>query len=75
MNKYTKKLELVDLEELKMESDYIGYALGALLNLEPYITLKDRIRFKKTFKYLEEIYENIDRVIINVTDRSEIDNE
>lgn len=64
-----KKLKLCNLDELSRASDCIGYCIGALLDLESFVPLKDRRRFKITYKYLEDLYDEIDRVYIMLMDK------
>ena len=66
-----KKLTLANMDELENASDSIGMCLGSLINIEPFIPFKDRIKFLKMMKYLEHIMDEIDRIIIEVTDADE----
>ena len=43
--------------------------------LEPFIKFKDRNKYKKTYKFLDELYWAVDKLIINMTDSTELDNE
>ena len=66
-----KKLSLLNMDELANASDSIGICIGSLINIEPFIPFKDRIKFLKTMKYLEHINDEIDRIIIEITDADE----
>ncbi|MDY6015015.1 MAG: hypothetical protein SPI91_00970 [Bacilli bacterium] len=63
-----KKLRLCNLDELSRASDCIGYCIGALLDLELFIPLKDKRRYKITYKFLEDLYDEIDKAYIMLTD-------
>lgn len=63
-----KKLKLCNLDELSRASDCIGYCLGALLDFENFIPLKDKRKFKITYKFLEDLYDEIDKVYIMLAD-------
>ena len=66
-----KKITLANMDELENASDSIGMCLGSLMNIEPFIPLKDRIKYLKMMKYLERLMDEIDRIIIEITDADE----
>ena len=66
-----KKLTLVNMDELANASDSIGMCIGSLMNIEPFIPIKDRIKFLKMMRYLERLMDEIDRIIIEITDADE----
>lgn len=70
-----KKQRIVNLKELIKISDKLGESLDTLQTLEPFINFKDRYKYKKTYKFLEELYYKVDKLIINMTDSTELDNE
>lgn len=70
-----KKQRIVNLKELIKISDKLGESLDTLKTLEPFIKLKDRYKYKKTYKFIDDLYWKIDKLIINMTDPTELDNE
>ena len=70
-----KKHKLINLKELTRISNKLGESLDTLQILEPFIKFKDRYKYKKTYKFIDELYWKVDKLIINMTDSTEIDNE
>ena len=69
------KQKIVNLKELIKISDKLSESLNTLQLLEPFIKFKDRNKYKKTYKFLNELYWAVDKLIINMTDSTELDNE
>lgn len=69
------KQKIVNLKELIKISDKLSESLNTLQMLEPFIKFKDRNKYKKTYKFLNELYWAVDKLIINMTDSTELDNE
>ena len=69
------KQKIVNLKELIQISDKLSESLNTLQMLEPFIKFKDRNKYKKTYKFLDELYWAVDKLIINMTDSTELDNE
>ena len=69
------KQKIVNLKELIKISDKLSESLNTLQMLEPFIKFKDRNKYKKTYKFLDELYWSVDKLIINMTDSTELDNE
>ena len=69
------KQKIVNLKELIKISDKLSESLNTLQMLEPFIIFKDRNKYKKTYKFLDELYWAVDKLIINMTDSTELDNE
>ncbi len=69
------KQKIVNLKELIKISDKLSESLNTLQMLEPFIKFKDRNKYKKTYKFLDELYWAVDKLIINMTDSTELDNE
>lgn len=69
------KQKIVNLKELIKISDKLSESLNTLQMLEPFIKFKDRNKYKKTYKFLNELYWTVDKLIINMTDSTELDNE
>ena len=70
-----KKNKLVNLKELTRISNKLGDSLDILKTLEPFIKFKDRKKYKKTYYFIDELYWKVEKLIINMTDSTEIDNE
>jgi DNA-binding transcriptional regulator WhiA len=66
-----KNLEIVNFKNLTKLSERLGNAIETLNSLDPYIKFKDRFKYKKTCKYLDDLYEAVDKLIINITDKEE----
>ena len=69
-----KKQRIVNLKELMKINNKLGDALNTLQILEPFISFKDRCKYKKSYKFIEEMYFKVDKLIINMTDKTELDN-
>ena len=69
------KQKIVNLKELIKISDKLSESLNTLQMLEPFIKFKNRNKYKKTYKFLDELYWAVDKLIINMTDSTELDNE
>ena len=69
------KQKIVNLKELIKISDKLSESLNTLQMLERFIKFKDRNKYKKTYKFLDELYWAVDKLIINMTDSTELDNE
>lgn len=69
------KQKIVNLKELIKISDKLSESLNTLQMLEPFIKFKDRNKYKKTYKFLDKLYWAVDKLIINMTDSTELDNE
>ena len=69
------KQKIVNLKELIKISDKLSESLNTLQMLEPFIKFKDRNKYKKTYKFLDELYWAVDKLIINMKDSTELDNE
>ena len=69
------KQKIVNLKELIKISDKLSESLNTLQMLEPFIKFKDRNKYKKTYKFLDDLYWAVDKLIINMTDSTELDNE
>lgn len=69
-----KKIDIVNLKNLTKISDKISDTLSLLQDLDPFIQFKERHKYKQTYKYLEHLYDEIDKIIINMTDSTERDN-
>ena len=69
-----KKQKIVNFKELTRISDKLGDALNTLHILEPFISFKDRFQYKKTYDFIEKLYFRIEKLIINITDSTELDN-
>ena len=69
------KQKIVNLKELIKISDKLSETLNTLQMLEPFIKFKDRNKYKKAYKFLDELYWSVDKLIINMTDSTELDNE
>ncbi|MBQ7790407.1 MAG: hypothetical protein IJ399_04010 [Bacilli bacterium] len=68
-----KKINLVKLKDLEKISDKLGDTINVLESLEPFLTFKERCNFKRTYGYIKELYFKVDKVIINMTDKEELD--
>ena len=69
-----KKQRIVNLKELIKINNKLGDVLNTLQILEPFISFKDRCKYKKSYKFIEELYFKVDKLIINMTDETELDN-
>lgn len=69
-----KKQKIVNFKELSKISDKLGDALNTLHMLEPFIVFKDRYQYKRTYKFIEELYFEVENLIINMTDSMELYN-
>ena len=69
------KQKIVNLKELIKISYKLSESLNTLQMLEPFIKFKNRNKYKKTYKFLDELYWAVDKLIINMTDSTELDNE
>lgn len=70
-----KNIKLVNLKNLEKISNKLGDTLNVLQSLEPFLNLKERHKYKSTYKFIEELYYKVDKVIINMTDKEELDKE
>ena len=69
-----KKQRIVNLKELMKINNKLGDALNTLQILEPFISFKDRCKYKKSYNFIEEMYFKVYKLIINMTDKTELDN-
>ena len=69
-----KKQRIVNLKELIKINNKLGDVLNTLQILEPFISFKDRCKYKKSYKFIEELYFKVDKLIINMIDETELDN-
>lgn len=67
-----KKQRIVNLKELVKINNKLGNTLELLQTLDPFIEFKNRYQYKKTYKFIEELYYKVDKLIINMTDNEEI---
>lgn len=70
-----KKQKLVNFKELTKLSNKLGESLDTLKTIEPFIKFRDRYKYKKTYKFIDELYWKVEKLIINMTDSTELDNE
>lgn len=68
-----KKQRILNLKELTKISNKLGDFLNILQIIEPFIEFKDRCKYKKTYKFIDELYFKVEKLIINMTDSTEID--
>jgi hypothetical protein len=70
-----KKQKLVNFKELTKLSNKLGESLDTLKTIEPFIKFEDRYKYKRTYKFIDELYWKVEKLIINITDSTELDNE
>lgn len=70
-----KKQKLVNFKELTKLSNKLGESLDTLKTIEPFIKFRDRCKYKKTYKFIDELYWKVEKLIINMTDSTKLDNE
>jgi len=70
-----KKQKLVNFKELTKLSNKLGESLDTLKTIEPFIKFGDRYKYKKTYKFIDELYWKVEKLIINITDSTELENE
>lgn len=70
-----KNIKLVKLKDLERISNKLGDTISILQTLEPFLSFKERHKFKSTYRFIEELYYKVDKVIINMTDKVELDKE
>lgn len=70
-----KKINLIKLKDLEKISNKLGDTLSVLDSLEPFLSFKERHKYKSTYKFIDYLYFKIEKLIINMTDKEELDKE
>ena len=66
-----RKIKLVNLKELEKIIDRVGEAYGTFQDLEPYINLRNRIKYQMLLNNISYFWTKLDDIYCGITDSTE----